>query len=392
MAQEGEVILNQKTITSLIVLVFVLAGGILFVHHSSRIVPHNPELVIPFVLHASPKGGGLRHSNHSFWGASGIRADDGEYHLYASRMGKQCGLEAWDLNSEIVRAVADHPLGPYQVVETVIPAMAHNPTVRKGPDGFYYLFYIGRPVDRAMQVADCKGGDSGFITQEQKDLPTPWRCQINVRQAEDPAGPWSESATLTVGSGRLPLCATNPAPLVAADGSLDLYYRAYRYIVTDDKSDQTRFHPYPQEWIYKVTSEKIGEPLGRFQFWPVLQGQGEDAFVWRNDDALHMIFNNKFNDKINMGGYARSSDGHRFERGAPIYSGTVEFLDGTSEVLNRRERPQIMWLDPDKTKGVLFQGARPTRQSDRVYTLATPIGNWTKKELESFESQHPFED
>ena len=364
--------------------------GYLYIDHSSRIVPHDPALMAPFTVHESAKGGGLRSASQSFWGASGVPGPDGRYHLYASRMGRACGLEAWDFNSEIVRATAEHPLGPYTVEETVIPAMAHNPVVIKGSDGTYYLFYIGRELSADNQIKACESGKTITMTREQRKHPTEWTCQINVRQAQSPEGPWGSATVLTRDRFNLPLCSTNPAPVMNDDGSVDLYYRAYRFLVTDDKSDKSRYHPYPQEWLYKTSADSATGPFERFTLDPILQGQGEDAFVWRDKVGTHMIFNNKFNDKVNMGGYAFSQDGgEMFRRGVPIYSEQVTYLDGSEVTVSRRERPQIMWLTEDKA--VLFQGVRPERKSDWVYTLATPIGDWSKEELQDFERRNPFQ-
>ena len=239
-----------------------------------------------------------------------------------------------------------------------------------------------------VQIGTCEDGDSSFMTRAQKDYPTPWRCQISVSSAAKLEGPWGEPIRLTGNDGlRFPLCPTNPAPLFNDDGSVDLYFRSYRFLVTDDKSDESRYHPYPQEWLFKTSADTLKGPYKKFTPTPILQGQGEDAYVWRDEAGVHMLFNNKFNDKVNMGGYAFSKDGKRFISGVPVYSEEVTYLDGFVETVSRRERPQIMWLE--EGKGVLFQGVRPDKKSDWVYTLATPIGSWTDVELQEFEAAHP---
>ena len=119
----------KRLISGIVTVVILALGGYTYVHHSSRILSPDPSIVAPFKVHPSARGGGLRSADEAFWGASGGKGNDGRYHLYVSRMGRHCGLNAWDLNSEIVRAVSDHPLGPYKVVETVVPVMGHNPTI-----------------------------------------------------------------------------------------------------------------------------------------------------------------------------------------------------------------------------------------------------------------------
>ena len=78
----------------------------------------------------------------SSWGGSVVRdAADGTYSMFAAAMLEGCGIDAWGTNSEIVRAVADTPLGPYRLAETVVPRFAHEPNVVRAPDGSVVMFY-----------------------------------------------------------------------------------------------------------------------------------------------------------------------------------------------------------------------------------------------------------
>ena len=86
------------------------------------------------------------------WDPSVIKGDDGRYHLFASRWPKDITFHpGWMTNSEVIRAVADAPEGPYEFKEVVLPARGveywdgrstHNPTIRKHGDT-YMLFYMG---------------------------------------------------------------------------------------------------------------------------------------------------------------------------------------------------------------------------------------------------------
>jgi hypothetical protein len=139
---------------------------------------------------------------------------------------------------------------------------------------------------------------------------------------------------------RMPPCAGNPAPVLEKDGSISLYYRAYN--LREKKgtgNDTTRVLTWPGEFIDK---------------------RGYD-----------MIFNNKFNDQFNPGGFAFSADGKKFAPQKPVYSREVRSTDGSSEMLNSRERPCIIWIT-DK-EGVLYTGIRPKGKSDKSYVLAVPV-------------------
>ena len=51
--------------------------------------------------------------------------------------------------SHVVHAVSASALGPFMKLpaprDVVLPTFAHNPTIRRHPDGTYLLFFIGRP-------------------------------------------------------------------------------------------------------------------------------------------------------------------------------------------------------------------------------------------------------
>ena len=49
--------------------------------------------------------------------------------MFSSFMLGGCGLNDWDINSEIVRAVSDEPTGPYKMVERVAGPFAHEPNL-----------------------------------------------------------------------------------------------------------------------------------------------------------------------------------------------------------------------------------------------------------------------
>lgn len=60
---------------------------------------------------------------------------DGEaaqWSMFSSFMLGGCGLNDWDINSEIVRAVAASPVGPYKMVQRVAGPFAHEPNMVQG--------------------------------------------------------------------------------------------------------------------------------------------------------------------------------------------------------------------------------------------------------------------
>ena len=100
----------------------------------------------------APVNGGFRMDGYWVWCGSVIRGEDQRYHMFASRWPKSVPFGPhWCTNSEVVRASADKPEGPYRFEEIVLPPrgaefwdgrMTHNPTIHRWRDNFL-LFYIG---------------------------------------------------------------------------------------------------------------------------------------------------------------------------------------------------------------------------------------------------------
>lgn len=344
------------------VLLFILVCA-LYLRNESKQLPDlvDTSKAKSFQLWPTVKKGGIKGEDFSTWGGSVVKGEDGRYHMFVSAFENDCGLSSWEYNSKIVRASSESPLGPFEIEETVVTAMSHNPTIRKTKDGSYYLFFIGEPKTEEEIIEDCEKG----ITYE-TDISSfaPWCCKINVMKSNSVFGPWSEAEQLT-NLLWYPICTTNPAPVIDEDGKMELFYRAYDLF--DDSN----------EYLYKTSAESVYASLDRGQRTKILAQEAEDAFVWKDVSGYYMIFNNKFKDDFNTGGLAYSADGLSFQALDPLFSKEIHFDDGTSLVAFRRERPQILWLTPDK--GVLYTSVQESNETDKIYTTATPIGAWEKR-------------
>jgi hypothetical protein len=309
-------------------------------------------------LRATPVAAALRDAHASFWDGSAIRGDDGRWHLFASRFANGCGLSAWKTNSECVRAVADAPLGPYAVEETVVPAFCHNPSIRRANDGAYLLYSIGQLVDPSTLVSTCMDGrtlalppSSGLVTSV---------CTIRVQSAPSVRGPWSAPVEIT-NAGWVPLCPTNPAPVVNDDGSIALFFRAYQ--LGDGGA--------PVERLFRSDAPSWRGPY-TFPREPLFLREAEDPFVWRaGGRGLRMLYNDKFTDPANVGGLALANDEATWATAGSAYALDVAMSDGTTLHVSRRERPSIAWT-PDRG-AVLFTAIAPSSGDDGSYVIATPL-------------------
>ena len=300
----------------------------------------------------------LQSDTASFWGGGAVRSDDGRVHLFASRFTEGCGLATWLGNSECVHAVADDPLGPFEVQDVVLPVFCHNPTVRRDPTGGYVLYSIGGDKDPSESATACADG----VTLEPWDAGLePLNCVIRAMRADDPDGPWSEPVALTSAALSPVVCPTNPAPVFAEDGSVEMFLRAYDTI-TD-----------PVEHLHRATmSSWDSEPT--YADGPLVPQESEDAFVWVDPrrGTYHALFNNKWEDDLNNGGHAVSPDGITWTFVGPVFGRPLVLEDGTRWTSPRRERPQILWDDP--CHGTLYTASRRDETNDAVFHLATPIG------------------
>ncbi len=311
----------------------------------------------------TPKNGGLLMEDATFWGASVIKVAD-EYQMFVSSFSNRCGVKSWKHNSIILRVSSNNPLGPFKIKDTVVQAMAHNPAIRVAPNGNYYLFYIGETVSEDQQVQDCENGR----TIEKKPAYNSRSCIVNYIESSSIEGPWSEPKIL-MDLESVENCATNPSPFINPDGSIRMYYRAYDPEVL----------PVKERYLYLTQSNGIKDTLKNSDL-KVIQRIAEDPFVWKMNNKFHVLFNNKFYDKLNTGGYATSIDGVHFDAEEPLYSRRINFDNGESIVSHRRERPHFLKID--EKRAVLYTGVWKDTISDFSFIAATPIGHWTKDQLQ----------
>ncbi|MCT4644010.1 MAG: glycoside hydrolase family protein [Carboxylicivirga sp.] len=312
----------------------------------------------------SPRDGGLKETDKSYWGASVIKGDDGLFHAFITTFCNNCGVNTWKHNSEIIHATSKHPLGPFQPQETVVEAMGHNPSIRRASNGKYVLYYIGQPTLKDSLI-NCEG--KGITPRGWKAPYTLNSCYINYKTANDLDGPWSEAQTI-LDINMMNNCPTNPSPVIHKDGSVNLYYRDY-----------TLFYKDIQRKLFVSQAPSYDGSYTKSDAIQILDQLAEDPYVWQIDGQYHLIFNNKFKDRFNTGGYATSTDGLKFNSQKPMYSLAIDFNDGITDTIHRRERPHFLRLD--EKRAVLYTAVWESKDRDYSYVLATPVGEWTDEEL-----------
>ncbi len=270
---------------------------------------------------------GFRMEDYYVWGGSVIRVGS-TYHMFASRWPAETGFpNGYRSHSEIVRAESSSPTGPYAFREVVISGrdgdywdgkMAHNPTVHRAGDEFV-LFYIGSPRGSGLRKV-------GYAT------------------APCVTGPWTRV------DKELPLSedANNPAPCFEADGSVKLAFR-----------DQTLRMGIACAPHYSGPYE-----VRDFDIMPGTKL--EDPYLYHQDGQYHIVCEDN---RAQVTGHERwgvrlvSEDGiHDWHPADPViaYTHTIVWEDGSQSVMERRERPQMLFDEDGEVShlctGVLLEG------------------------------------
>jgi predicted GH43/DUF377 family glycosyl hydrolase len=303
-----------------------------------------------------PLNSGFQMPGFSVWCGSVIKGEDGRYYMFASRWPKGKGY-SWALDSEVVLASSDNPVGPYQFEDVVLPKrgtrywdglMTHNPTIHKYKDT-YLLFYTGSTyTDRNYNIS-WANKRIGLATST--SVKGPWK-RFDEPILEPRPGRWDNQIT------------SNPAPCVLPDGKVILVYKSTK---SGHAKDGTFYDPDYRlgvavaenyMWPYKHMSEEAILP-----FTGTENSNVEDACIWYDKDGFHMLTKvmqagATLIGEMNGGIHAVSKDGisWRLATNPKGYSRTILWEDGKKETLGRLERVQLLIEDGVITHAIFAAG------------------------------------
>ncbi len=307
-------------------------------------------------------------AGYCVWDGSIIRDDTGRCHLYASRWPAELGYHGWLTHSRVIRAEADHPLGPYTFVEQIDALnaqpwardMAHNARVHRLGDA-YVMFYIGTTWghdDPHIARRQCDGESRRQWTAIR------FRQRIGVATAPSARGPWTpcpHNPVLHPRPGEWDHgMTTNPTVMVLPDGRTGMVYKS------------TAGRGAPLQLGLAVADTPVG-PYARLQDTPLFADDVEDPFVWREAQMYRMLIKDDTGDICGIqyaGLLYESDDGRRWRRVSdrPAYDLRVSWRDGSPPDAARFvERPCLVvdhdarryllnavWIDPGPS-GVLVR-------------------------------------
>ena len=303
----------------------------------------------PFSSRLEPAvvGGGFELPDDWVWCGAPIRGEDGRYHLFASRVpGELVFHPGWLFCSEIVRAEADTPAGPYRFAEVVLPARGgaffdarctHNPHIRKVGDT-YLLLYMGTTYDGPTPTA--KRQDE---FNSQRSLATWARKRIGLATSTSVHGPWKrlDRPLLEPRPGEWDAIATtNPSLCPLPDGTFLLAYKSRREPgevlqvgVARAPSPTGPWQRQPTPWLYR------GEPA-----------YVEDPFLWFEGGRVQALMKDMTGEICGekyAGIHVTSADGldWDFDQATLAYSRTIRWSDGHTSEQAFLERPQLLLED-----------------------------------------------
>lgn len=309
------------------------------------------------VLGFNPIEGG---KNMSSWGGS-VWAVNGSWHMYASRLDNHCGISSYLLNSRVVHAVSDSPLGPFLEADSVVDAFAHEPAAAIAPDGRLALITVHGPLNGFAECV-CVDGSTSHNCNGCNNSCHPAQPVLSI--AKSPYGPWtSVQIPPPVGPNSTQGHEENPSIWINGKGELWGMSRgggvsAYAS-VWDDFST----------WTRPTNSSLGGSP------------DVEDPIMWQDENQnfhalTHLLEGPHFCDGYLcfVGVHQFSRDGFTWSFGGVAYTNNVSFTDGTSILLTRRERPHVVFKEGTQTIIALSNSAMVGGgYGDRSFTLVQGV-------------------
>jgi hypothetical protein len=332
---------------------------------------HAEDYDFPRLIQPIPETARFADPDFNIWCGSAVKGAEGRYHLYYSRWPKHLGHAAWVTHSEIARAEAPSPLGPWRHQEVIFSARGtnfwdgsctHNPTVLQIGNQ-YYLYYMGNYGNGVVEK------------------PLNWghrnRQRIGVAVAASPTGPWqrfdSPLLDVTVDTNSADcLLVSNPSVTTRPDGGILMIYKAVGL---------KRPLPFGGPVVHLVALSD--HPLGPFRKSgrQVFGREGvmfaaEDPFIWREGSEYRAIV--KDNEGHFTGkGYSLalwgSTNGLDWKLAAHplVTTPEIRWADGRKQRLNALERPQLLFENGQPV--ALFCAAADDASRAGSYNVQLPL-------------------
>ncbi|BDD02319.1 glycoside hydrolase family protein [Persicobacter psychrovividus] len=233
---------------------------------------------------------GIEDNEYSYWGGNIIK-DNGKFQMFVCRWREDepKGHLAWP-KAEVVRAVADNPVGPYRVAQVI--GHGHNPELHHLSDGGYFL-YVNNFGAHDYYYSDHIDG--------------PWiKKEFKFDARQRPITDHMANNTFTK----------------RPDGSMLMVGRG------------------GDIWISK-TGESTYKMVSNGSVYPPYEGKYEDPVVWRTNVQYHLIVNDWLG---RIAYYMRSKDGIKWvlDDGEAYMPGIAKQSNGKVEDWYKFERIKVL--------------------------------------------------
>ncbi len=297
------------------------------------------------------------------WDPSLVQDAKGEYHLFFSRWPISKGFEAWVTDSEVCRAHAETPVGPFHFEEVILPKrpgfwdgdVTHNPSVCRV--GYrYYLYYNGNQSD----------GDWWAHRNNQR---------VGVAVADNPEGPWTrfDKPLLDVTPNAWDaMVTTNPSCTQTPDGRFILVYKGVA-----DRYPAPKYGPVSHGLAF------ADHPAGPFIKHPTPIFEiddnafpGEDPYVWYQEDHYHVLLKDQgsnYSSSTRAIVHFESANGLDWQlaENAIVQERELVHADGKHQAIHRLERP-FLYFEAGVPK-VFFCGIKPGQDQNLSQIVALKV-------------------
>ncbi|MGJ8654372.1 MAG: glycoside hydrolase family protein [Opitutaceae bacterium] len=331
-----------------------------------------------------PVDGGFKQEGYWVWGSSIVKGDDGKYHMYVSRWPKTLKFHpGWMVASEIVHAVSDDPLGPYEFSDVALGkrhpqywdgCSQHNPKVFKHGDT-YILYYMGstHPFEDAVEHPEEVVLNSKYSIVGRSNK------RIGVATSKSPYGPWKRMDAPVLDTKPdtfYSFLTSNPTPVIHEDGSVLLIFKS--------RTHNKQF-PYHTDMMLGVAKAPhytgpytvaMDEPI----FSETRFGVVEDPYLWLDDEGYHMLAKDQHG-KIAKGGQggilAHSQNGLDWvvDEDPIAYTKDIKWSDGKTVTMGQLERVQGVVEDGKLThlSFAVMDGPGGFHNGKNTWNIVVPI-------------------
>jgi hypothetical protein len=295
-------------------------------------------------LQPAVAGGGFELTDYWVWCGAPIRGEDGRYHLFASRVPKEVPFHPhWLFCSEIVRAEAEKPVGPYRFAEVALPPRGgdsfdarstHNPHIRKVGDSFL-LLYMGANYD-----GPTPSREHPEVWRSPRYLATWARKRIGLATSKSVFGPWKRLDRPLIEprpDDWDSIATTNPSLCPLPDNSFLLAYKSRQEDLGQLQVGVAHAPHYTGPWKRQPTPWLFrGKPA-----------HVEDPFLWYEDGRVQALMKDMTGEICGekfAGVHVTSADGLSwdFDLATLAYRRTVRWSDGSTTQQGFLERPQLL--------------------------------------------------